>query len=415
MAVGAGDFPDMPEIAGLRLGTASAGIKTPGRRDLVVIEVPPGASMAGVFTQNAFCAAPVTLARRHLAAQRARQDAASGAASPRYLVVNTGNANAGTGQQGLRDALATCEELARLAGVEASAVLPFSTGVIGEPLPMPRLLAGLPEAFAALAGDADAWAAAGAGILTTDTRAKGATRTLRLGDASVTISGIAKGSGMIKPDMATMLAFVATDAAISVADLEALLASSVASSFNCISVDGDTSTNDACMLISTHRGPRIEGQEALGRFRDALQQVMDALAQAIVRDGEGATKFVTLEVERAASRQEALDVAFTVAHSPLVKTALAASDANWGRILAAVGRAPVANFDVDAVTIDLGEVRIVEHGGRAASYREAAGSAVMAEEEITIRIGLGRGQDSARVWTTDLTREYVAINADYRS
>jgi glutamate N-acetyltransferase/amino-acid N-acetyltransferase len=405
----------MPEIAGLRLGTASAGIKTPGRRDLVVIEVPQGASLAGVFTLNAFCAAPVTVAKQHLAAQGMKQDEESSAERPRYLVINTGNANAGTGKQGIRDARATCDELARLAGVEASSVLPFSTGVIGEPLPMPRLLAALPEAYAALASDADAWAAAGEGILTTDTRVKGATRTLSLGDATVTISGIAKGSGMIKPNMATMLGFVATDATISPADLDALLAASVADSFNCISVDGDTSTNDACMLISTNRGVRIEGEEVLGRFRDALQQVMDELAQAIVRDGEGATKFVTLEVDGASNRQEALDVAFTVAHSPLVKTALAASDANWGRILAAVGRAPVENLDVEAITIDLGNVRIVEQGGRAESYTEAAGSAVMAEEEITIRIGLGRGKDSARVWTTDLTREYVAINADYRS
>lgn len=407
MAVGTGDFPHMPGIVGLRLGTGQAEIKTPGRRDLVVIEVPRGASLTGVFTLNAFCAAPVTVAKQHLAAQDAGR--------ARYLVINTGNANAGTGEQGLQDARATCDELARLAGVRPSDVLPFSTGVIGEPLPMQRLLAGLPEAFAALADDAGAWAAAGEGILTTDTRAKGATRTFSIGDATVTISGIAKGSGMIKPNMATMLGFVATDADISPADLEALLASSVAESFNCITVDGDTSTNDACMLISTNRGARIEGEVALGRFRDALQQVMVELAQAIVRDGEGATKFVTLEVEEASSRKEALDVAFTVAHSPLVKTALAASDANWGRILAAVGRAPVEHFDVQAITIDLGDVRIVEQGGRAESYTEAAGSAVMAEEEITIRISLGRGTDSARVWTTDLTREYVAINADYRS
>lgn len=414
MAVGTGDFPNMPEVVGLRLGTGQAGIKTPGRRDLVVIEVPPDASLAGVFTLNAFCAAPVTLAKQHLAAQNANKSTMHSDGS-RYLVINTGNANAGTGEQGLQDARATCDELARLAGVEASAVLPFSTGVIGEPLPMERLLAGLPEAFADLAGDADAWTAAGEGILTTDTRAKGATRTLSIGDATLTISGIAKGSGMIKPNMATMLGFVATDASLSQGDLDALLASSVADSFNCISVDGDTSTNDACMLISTNRGARIEGEEALGHFRDALRQLMIELAQAIVRDGEGATKFVTLEVEGAGSRQEALDVAFTVAHSPLVKTALAASDANWGRILAAVGRAPVKDFDVQAITIDVGDVRIVEQGGRAESYTEAAGSAVMAEEEITIRIGLGRGSDSARVWTTDLTKEYVAINADYRS
>lgn len=409
MAVGVAKFPSMPEIAGLRLGTARAGIKTPGRRDLVVIEVPQGASLAGVFTLNAFCAAPVTVAKQHLAEQ------GSGVDSARYLVINTGNANAGTGQQGIEDAQATCGELAQLAGVKANAVLPFSTGVIGEPLPMARLLAGLPEAFSSLSQSAQAWSAAGEGILTTDTRAKGATRILDVDGVTVTINGIAKGSGMIKPNMATMLGFVATDANLAPEVLESLLRASVATSFNCISVDGDTSTNDACLLISTNKGARIEGQEALARFGAALDDVMIELAQAIVRDGEGATKFVTLDVEQASSRQEALDVAFTVAHSPLVKTALAASDANWGRILAAVGRAPVDDFDVAAITIDIGDVRIVEHGGRAASYTEAAGSAVMAEDNIIIRIGLGRGADAARVWTTDLTREYVAINADYRS
>lgn len=409
MAVGVAKFPDMPGLAGLRLGTARAGIKTPDRRDLVVIEVPPGASLAGVFTRNAFCAAPVTVARQHLAEQGGCTD------SPRYLVINTGNANAGTGEQGIQDAKATCTRVAELAGVSAASVLPFSTGVIGELLPMPRLLAGLPDAFSSLSQNAQAWSAAGEGILTTDTRPKGATRTLEIDGETLTINGIAKGSGMIKPNMATMLGFVATDASIAPEALEALLQDSVATSFNCISVDGDTSTNDACMLISTQQGPRLESDDALARFGAALEEVMIELAQAIVRDGEGATKFVTLEVEQAASRQEALDVAFTVAHSPLVKTALAASDANWGRVLAAVGRAPVDDFDVAAITIDIGDVRIVEHGGRAAGYTEAAGSAVMADENITIRIGLGRGADSARVWTTDLTREYVAINADYRS
>ncbi|WP_027966542.1 bifunctional glutamate N-acetyltransferase/amino-acid acetyltransferase ArgJ [Halomonas halocynthiae] len=409
MAVGVSEFPIMPEIAALRLGTARAGIKTPERRDLVVVEVPEGASLAGVFTLNAFCAAPVTIAKQHLAEQ------GSTTGGTRYLVVNTGNANAGTGQQGIEDARLTCEELARLAGVETSSVLPFSTGVIGEPLPMSRLLAGLPAAYASLSQSAQAWLAAGEGILTTDTRAKGATRTLNVGGSTVTINGIAKGSGMIKPNMATMLGFVATDASISPEVLESLLRDSVATSFNSITVDGDTSTNDACMLISTNQGVRIESEDALAHFGAALEEVMIELAQEIVRDGEGASKFVTLEVEQAACRQEALDVAFTVAHSPLVKTALAASDANWGRILAAVGRAPVDNFDVAAITIDIGDVRIVEHGGRAESYTEAAGSAVMAEENITIRIVLGRGADSARVWTTDLTQQYVAINADYRS
>lgn len=409
MAVGDSHFPEMPAIGGLRLGTARAGIKKPDRRDLVVIEVGEGARVAGAFTRNAFCAAPVILAREHLATCVGRGE------GPRHLVINTGNANAGTGQVGLRDAAATCAELARLAGVKETQVLPFSTGVIGEPLPMERLLAGLPAALEALDDGPAAWRDAAEGILTTDTRAKGASVTLPLGDETVTINGISKGSGMIRPDMATMLAFVATDAAIEQSLLDALLRETLDRSFNCITVDGDTSTNDACVLISTRRGPAVVGEEAIAAFRDGLQRVMTELAQAIIRDGEGATKFVTLQVDSAASRREALDVAFTVAHSPLVKTALYASDANWGRILAAVGRAPLADFDVDRVTIDLGGVRLVEGGGRAAGYTEEAGSRAMAAEEICIRIDLGRGEEDATVWTSDLSHDYVSINADYRS
>ena len=405
MAVGDASFPEMPVIPGVRLGSAMAGIKKPNRRDLVVIEVPEGGRVAGVFTRNAFCAAPVTVAREHLATHQ----------EARYLVINTGNANAGTGEVGLRDAGATCAELARLAGAVTEAVLPFSTGVIGEPLPMERLLAGLPAALESLDETRDSWHRAAEGILTTDTRPKGASVTLDLGEATVTINGIAKGSGMIQPNMATMLAFVATDASLDQALLDALLRETVDRSFNCITVDSDTSTNDACVLISTQRGPRIESDEAIAVFRNGLQRVMTELAQAVVRDGEGATKFVTLQVSGASTRREALDVAFTVAHSPLVKTALYASDANWGRILAAVGRAPVVDFDVSKVTIDLGEVRLVEEGGRAPGYTEEAGSAVMAREEIPIRIELGRGEESATVWTTDLSHDYVTINADYRS
>ncbi|PWV82981.1 bifunctional glutamate N-acetyltransferase/amino-acid acetyltransferase ArgJ [Halomonas sp. A11-A] len=405
MAVGNASFPEMPAIPGVRLGTAMAGIKKANRRDLVVIEAPAGARVAGTFTRNAFCAAPVTVAREHLASGQ----------SARYLVINTGNANAGTGEVGLADARATCAELGRLAGVPGEAVLPFSTGVIGEPLPMERVLAGLPVALANLGEEGASWRQAAEGILTTDTRVKGASVTLALGEATFTINGIAKGSGMIQPNMATMLAFVATDATLDQALLEEMLRETVDRSFNCITVDGDTSTNDACMLISTQQGPRVEGEEAIAIFRNGLQRVMTELAQAIIRDGEGATKFVTLQVNGASSRQEALDVAFTVANSPLVKTALYASDANWGRILAAVGRAPVEDFDVSRVTIDLGEVRLVEAGGRAPCYTEEAGSAVMAREEIPIRIDLGRGEESATVWTTDLSHEYVTINADYRS
>lgn len=407
MAVGETVFPQMPVIKGLRLGTASAGIKKPGRRDLVVIDVPEGASVAGTFTRNAFCAAPVQVAKRHLA-MRCEQGLA-----PRYFVINTGNANAGTGAAGMRDATASCDELARLAGVEGEAVLPFSTGVIGEPMPMERLLGALPQALEALREDG--WEAAAEGILTTDTRPKGATRTLTIDGETVNIAGISKGSGMIQPNMATMLGFVATDAAIPQPRLEAMLREGVSRSFNCITVDSDTSTNDACMLVATGQGATLESDEALEAFRTALDEVLVELAQAIIRDGEGATKFVTLHVEEAASRQEALDVAFTVAHSPLVKTALYASDANWGRILAAVGRAPVADFDVDRVVIDLGDVRLVEQGGRADGYTEAAGSAVMAGDEIPIRIRLGRGDAEATVWTSDLSHDYVSINADYRS
>ncbi|WP_445157177.1 bifunctional glutamate N-acetyltransferase/amino-acid acetyltransferase ArgJ [Halomonas sp. E14] len=409
MAVGETRFPAMPGIEGLRLGTAMAGIKKPGRRDLVVIEIAEGATVAGSFTLNAFCAAPVTVAKANLAGCQARGEGA------RFLVINTGNANAGTGEIGLRDARATCAELAKLAGVGEDSVLPFSTGVIGEPLPMERLLAGLPAALDSLGEGAQAWQQAGEGILTTDTRPKGVSVTLEIGEQQVTINGISKGSGMVNPNMATMLAFVATDAAIEQSLLDSLLRETVDRSFNCITVDGDTSTNDACMLIATGRGATVASDEQVAIFRNGLQRVMTELAQAIVRDGEGATKFVTLQVGEAATRKEALDVAFTVAHSPLVKTALFASDANWGRILAAVGRAPVADFDVNRVVIDLGDVRLVEHGGRAAGYTEAQGSRVMAGEEITIRIALGRGEESATVWTTDLSHDYVSINADYRS
>nr|WP_298249850.1 bifunctional glutamate N-acetyltransferase/amino-acid acetyltransferase ArgJ [uncultured Halomonas sp.] len=405
MAVGDANFPAMPAIPGLRLGTAMAGIKKSDRRDLVVVESPEGARMAGTFTRNAFCAAPVTVAREHLASGE----------TPRYLVINTGNANAGTGDTGLRDARESCAELARLVGVKPQSVLPFSTGVIGEPLPMERLLAGLPAALEDLDDGADAWHRAGEGILTTDTRPKGASVTLEIAGKRVVINGIAKGSGMIQPNMATMLAFVATDADLEQETLDRLLRETVERSFNCITVDGDTSTNDACMLISTRRGPAIEGDEAVAHFRQGLQRVMTELAQSIIRDGEGATKFVALRVDGASHRQEALDVAFTVANSPLVKTALYASDANWGRILAAVGRAPVADFDVSRVAIDLGEVRIVEGGSRAPRYSEEAGSAVMAREEIAIRITLGRGEESATVWTNDLSHDYISINADYRS
>ncbi|WP_417420969.1 bifunctional glutamate N-acetyltransferase/amino-acid acetyltransferase ArgJ [Halomonas sp.] len=409
MAVGKSPFPVMPPLAGVRLGSAMAGIKKPGRRDVVVIELPESAAVSGVFTRNAFCAAPVTVAKAHI--ERCRENGQS----PRYWLVNTGNANAGTGKQGLQDAYASCKALAEKAGVAEHQVLPFSTGVIGEPLPMERLLAGLAPALDSKTENSQAWQQAGEGILTTDTRAKGASTTLDVSGGTITINGITKGSGMIKPNMATMLGFVVTDATVEQSLLDRLLRETVDASFNCITVDSDTSTNDACLLAATGMGAAVANDADITLFRDALQQVMTTLAQAIIRDGEGATKFVTLQIDGAMSRQEALDVAFTVAHSPLVKTALYASDANWGRILAAVGRAPVNNFDVDRVVIDLADVRLVEDGGRASGYTEEAGSAVMAQEEITIRISLGRGDESATVWTSDLSHDYVTINADYRS
>lgn len=409
MAVGKSPFPVMPPLAGVHLGSAMAGIKKPSRRDMVVIELPESAAVSGVFTRNAFCAAPVTVAKAHI--ERCRENGQS----PRYWLVNTGNANAGTGKQGLQDAYASCKALAEQAGVAEHQVLPFSTGVIGEPLPMERLLAGLAPALDSKAEGSQAWQQAGEGILTTDTRAKGASITLDVSGGTITINGITKGSGMIKPNMATMLGFVVTDATIEQSLLDRLLRETVDASFNCITVDSDTSTNDACLLAATGMGAAVTNDADIELFRDALQQVMTTLAQAIIRDGEGATKFVTLQVDGAKSRQEALDVAFTVAHSPLVKTALYASDANWGRILAAVGRAPVDNFDVNRVVIDLADVRLVEDGGRASGYTEEAGGAVMAQEEITIRISLGRGDESATVWTSDLSHDYVTINADYRS
>lgn len=405
MAVGQLELPEFNLVKGLRIGTTSAGIKKAGKKDLVVFELAEGSSTAGVFTLNAFCAAPVEVAKENLQAT-----------PPRYLVINTGNANAGTGALGLSDAKKTCAALAELTQVSAQAVLPFSTGVIGEPLPMERLIAALPSALENLSETG--WAEAASGIMTTDTLPKGATARCTIKGQEVVISGIAKGAGMIKPNMATMLGFVATDAAIAQPLLKHLLKEATDLSFNRITIDGDTSTNDACMLIATGQSAAITNEDTaeLAIFRDCLIQVMQQLALSIVRDGEGATKFVTIHVEQAASSAEALEAAFTVAHSPLVKTALYASDANWGRILAAVGRAPgLEALDVKGVTVYLGDVLLVEQGGRAASYTEAAGAAVMQQEEITLRIQLGRGQAQETVWTCDFSHDYVSINADYRS
>jgi len=408
VAVGAGSrFPLLP-VAGLRLGVAMAGIRKPGRRDLVVMEVADGASIAARFTRNAFCAAPVLVAREHLATP---------VTGPRYVLVNTGNANAGTGRRGLADARASCAALAALAGVDPVAALPFSTGVIGEPLPLERLVAGLPEALHSL--DAGGWEAAAEGIMTTDTRPKGASRRVAIGGESVTLSGIAKGAGMIRPDMATMLAFVATDAAVATPLLDAVLGRAVARSFNSITVDGDTSTNDACLLVATGQAGNAPLRDAadprLAAFEDALVEICVELAQALVRDAEGATKFVTIDVAGGRDEAECRRVAYTVAESPLVKTALFASDPNWGRILAAVGRAGLEALDVEGVRIGINGVSIARDGARDPDYTEESGQRAMAQDELAIDIALGRGEACAKVWTTDLSHDYVRINAEYRS
>ena len=400
MATGSGTFPDMPSIAGIRAGIASAGIKKAGHRDLVIFELGERSQVAAVFTRNVFCAAPVNVAREHLAA-----------ATPRYLLINTGNANAGTGEHGLVAANACCDALAREAGVSAQQVLPYSTGVIGEPLPVERIEKALGAALADLA--ADHWQQAATGIMTTDTRPKGATRTFTLNGQSVTINGIVKGSGMICPNMATMLVFIATDAAVDQHTLSTLLRQGADGSFNRITVDSDTSTNDACTMVATGEGAAVEGDD-VAVFAAELNALMLELAQSVIRDGEGATKFVSIEVAEAQSEEEALKIAYSVAHSPLVKTALSASDANWGRVLMAIGKAGV-DLDVALTTLTINDVLIAQHGERAPGYSEAAGSRAMSEEDIAIRITLGRGAQAATVWTSDLSHEYVTINAEYRT
>lgn len=405
MAVNFTVFEDFKAVDGIRLGVAQAHVRYPDRDDMVVVELAEGTAVAGVFTLNAFCAAPVQICKQHL------QEAA-----PRYLLINTGNANAGTGKQGFANALTTCELLADAVGCSAAQILPFSTGVIGEPLNVAAFERGIPAALENLS--ADNWARAAKGIMTTDTLPKGFSTRFEVGGKTVTISGISKGAGMIMPNMATMLGYIATDAGVSQALLQSWCKELADCSFNRITIDGDTSTNDSCMLMATGRsGVQIndvaspEAQLVFSHLKEAFQ----VLAQSIVRDGEGATKFVTIQVNSAASQKEALDVAYTVAHSPLVKTAMFASDANWGRILAAVGRSGVQNFDLDKVQIYVDDVQIVEDGGRCDSYTEAAGAAVFARSEFLVRIELGRGDISEQLWTTDLSHDYVTINADYRS
>ncbi|MCX7960464.1 MAG: bifunctional glutamate N-acetyltransferase/amino-acid acetyltransferase ArgJ [Burkholderiales bacterium] len=388
-------------VAGVELGTARAGIRKPGRRDLLLVRLAPGAAVAGVFTRNAFCAAPVVLAKRHLRN------------GPRALVVNTGCANAGTGADGLRRAAAVCAAAARLVGCRAREVLPFSTGVIMEPLPADRIVAALPEALADL--KADNWAAAAEAIMTTDTVPKAVSRTVSLGAGTATVTGIAKGAGMIRPDMATMLAFVATDAALGRGALARLVRAAATRSFNAITVDGDTSTNDAFVAIATGRGPAVRTAADRAALAGAFTEVAQRLAQAIVRDAEGATKFVTVRVEKGASESECRRIAYAIAHSPLVKTAFFASDPNLGRILAAVGRAGVAGLDAARVDLYLDEVPVARGGARHPDYREARGVAVMRKPEFTVRVVLNRGRAEAVVWTCDLSYEYVKINAEYRT
>jgi glutamate N-acetyltransferase/amino-acid N-acetyltransferase len=386
---------DLLPVRGVTLGAAQAGIRKSGRRDLLVVALARGSKVAGVFTKNRFCAAPVQVAKAHLASGR----------PTRALVVNTGNANAGTGQSGVADAVASCEAAARLLGCDPREVLPFSTGVIMEPLPLDRIVAGLPACVADLREDN--WVRAAEAIMTTDTVPKAASR--RAGGATVT--GIAKGAGMIRPDMATMLGFVATDAALSQQALQALVEHAAANSFNRVSVDGDTSTNDSFILIATGAAGRCD--RAL--VREAVLEVSQGLAQAIVRDGEGATKFITVKVEKGRSEAECASVAYAIAHSPLVKTAFFASDPNLGRLLAAIGNSGVRGLDVNRVELYLGEVQVAKAGGRAPAYREEDGKRAMAKSEITVRVVLNRGRAATTVWTCDLSHEYVTINAEYRT
>ena len=396
-------------VAGIRLGVTEAEIRKKDRRDLTLIALDPGCAVAGVFTQNRFCAAPVQVCRQHLAMGEIRA-----------LVINTGVANAGTGEAGLQVAQQSCAAVGEILGIPASSVLPFSTGVILEPLPVERLIAGLPRCVADL--KVDHWHAGAHAIMTTDTIAKAASRQVMVADKMVTITGMSKGAGMIKPNMATMLGFLATDAEIAQPLLEALVKDAADASFNCITVDGDTSTNDSFVLIASGRSGAVfvSGQEdGWLAVRAAIIAVATELAQAIVRDGEGATKFITVSVGGGKDRSECRQVAYAIAHSPLVKTAFFASDPNLGRILAAIGYAGIADLDVEGVRVWLasaGEtVLVAENGGRAASYVEAAGARVMQQAEITVRVALGRGEANATVYTCDFSYDYVKINADYRS
>jgi glutamate N-acetyltransferase/amino-acid N-acetyltransferase len=395
-------------IRGLSLGIAAAGIKKSNRNDLLLMVLDEGSRVAGLFTQNRFCAAPVIVAKEHLSDLNS---------SVRALVINTGNANAGTGQQGIDSARSTCSAVARLLGCDADQVLPFSTGVIMEQLPLEKLIAGLPTAINNL--KPDNWFDAAGSIMTTDIVPKAVSRQIQIKGRTVTITGIAKGSGMIRPNMATMLGYVATDASISQTLLQQILRHSADLSFNRITVDGDTSTNDAFILIATGQAGHDEiadlNSKDFRSLQDAVTEVSVHLAQAIVRDGEGATKFITVQVEGGVDQDECAKVAYAIAHSPLVKTAFFASDPNLGRILAAIGYAGINDLDVNQIKLYLDEVLVAENGGRAGSYLEADGQRVMNQDEITVRVVLNRGGSSVTVWTCDFSYDYVKINASYRS
>ena len=406
MVVGLSNLPCLHPIAGIRLGSAPQHARKDSRNAITVMAIEPGGQCAAVFTRNAFSAAPVKIARAHL-----------NQGPPRFCLINSGNANAGNGARGLEDALATCKVLAEHTGCSVTNVLPFSTGVIGEPLPVAWISDVIPTAVAALSENG--WADAARAIMTTDTVPKGVSEKIQIQDHTLTVTGIAKGAGMIRPNMATMLAFVATDASVQGIPLQQCLHDAVDRSFNRISVDGDTSTNDACVLVATgqtnlHPIDAVDS-DAYEVFRDAVTEVCTHLAQAIVRDGEGATKFVTIEVQDGKTDQECRQVAYTIANSPLVKTAFFASDPNWGRILAALGRAGLAGLDVSCVSIFLDDVCVVRDGERAAEYTEAKGRAVLSRDELKVRVELGRGRASSTVWTCDLSYDYVRINAEYRT
>ena len=398
---------DLHPVAGVRLGAAEAGVRKVGRKDLTVILLDAGASVSGVFTRNRFCAAPVQVCREHLAAD----------AQIRALVINTGNANAGTGAEGLARARATCVTLAEHLDVTPEQVLPFSTGVIMEPLPVDRIEAGLPAALADL--DVDHWGQAAQAIMTTDTIPKAASKVINLDGVQVTITGISKGAGMIRPNMATMLGFLATDACIAPSLMKQLALDLAEGSFNRVTIDGDTSTNDSFVVIATNKAPHkplASLNQGLGLvLKNAMMDVARQLAQAIVRDGEGATKFITVRVEDGRTSAECRQVAYAIAHSPLVKTAFYASDPNLGRIRAAVGYAGIDDLDQSLIDLFLDDVHVAVNGGRNPTYREEDGQRIMKQSEITVRVRLGRGAATDTVWTCDFSHEYVTINADYRS